>query len=293
MNIICDEVKIKISLFVLLVVTFVAGCSNDPYRPGEAAEKTFFSSFATPPTKLDPSSSYYSHEGRIIDQIYEPLFTYHYLKRPYEIIPNTAVSVPVPVYYDKDGNILSQKDPAPGLVAKAEYTIELKKGIMYQNHPCFAVNKDGSPKYANVSLKDIKKYDYPSEFEFQGTREVKAHDYALQVRRLADPRLASPILSIVSQYITGLAELNKEYIEMLAAERERRKATAGASYNQERDEKNNPIRLDYFAPKFLGVQALGDYKIKVTLKRKYPQIVYWMCMHFFAAVPQEAIDFYN
>lgn len=278
---------------LLFLGVFFVGCSNDPYRPGETAEQTFFSSFSTPPTKLDPSSAYYSHEGRIIDQIYEPLFSYHYLKRPYEIIPNTAVSLPAPVYYDKDGDVIKEKDPAPDLVAYAEYDVQLKKGILYQNHPCFAKDKDGNYIYADVTLKDIKMYDYPSDFEFQGTREVKAKDYALQMRRLADPRLSSPIFSIISQYIAGLAELNKEYIDMLAKEREQRRAKAGAAYNQERDEKANPIRLDYFKPKLKGVQVLGDYELKIVLKRKYPQIIYWMCMHFFAAVPQEAIDFYR
>ena len=281
-------------MLVLLGVTaFIVGCSNDPYRPGEAAEKTFFSSFSTPPTKLDPSSAYYVHEGRIIDQIYEPLFTYHYLKRPYEVIPNTAEALPVPVYYDKAGGIITEKDPAPGDVARTEYNVELKKGILYQNHPCFALDKDGNHIYADVTLKDIKKYDYPSEFEFQGTRELKAKDYALQVRRLADPRLGSPVFSIISQYISGLSELNKEYSKMLIAERDLRKKKAGATYNQERDETMNPIRLDYFAPEFKGVQVLGEYEIKYVLKCKYPQIIYWMCMHFFAPIPQEAIDFYR
>ena len=285
--------KYIVRVLVLVLLALIVGCSNDPYRPGEAAEHTFFSSFATPPTKLDPSSAYYVHEGKIIDQIYEPLFTYHYLKRPYEVIPNTAESIPIPVYFHKSGKVLTEKDPAPAKVARVEYTVQLKKGIMYQNHPCFALDADGKPQYVNVTLKEIKKYDYPSEFEFQGTRELKAKDYALQVRRLADPRLSSPVFSIISQYISGLAELNKEYIEMLAAERKRRQDAAGAAYNQEHDEKANPIRLDYFAPKFEGFEVTGDYEIKFVLKRKYPQIIYWMCMHFFAPVPQEAVDFYQ
>ncbi len=280
-------------LLIVPVIILLSGCSNNPYRPGETAEKTYFSSFSTPPTKLDPCTAYYVHEGRIIDQIYEPLFTYHYLKRPYAVVPNTATAMPLPVYYDKDGKIIDEKDPAPDKVARVEYTISIKKGIMYQNHPCFARDESGRYIYANVSAEDIKEYSYPSEFKKQGTRELKAVDYALQVRRLADPRTASPIFSIISQYIDGLTELNKEYIKMLADERARRKKAAGAAYNQERDERLHPLKLDYFKPEFNGVQVLGDYKIKFVLKRKYPQIIYWMCMHFFAPVPQEAIDFYQ
>jgi hypothetical protein len=35
----------------------------------------------TPPAKLDPATSYYVHEGEIIDNIYEPPYEYHHLKR--------------------------------------------------------------------------------------------------------------------------------------------------------------------------------------------------------------------
>jgi len=83
--------------FLLTAGLFPSGCTNNPYRPGENAEPTYFGSFSTPPTKLDPTSAYYVHEGMLIDQIYEPPFTYHYLKRPYELMPQTAVEIPKPV----------------------------------------------------------------------------------------------------------------------------------------------------------------------------------------------------
>jgi ABC-type transport system substrate-binding protein len=281
-------VPVCIGLALLL-----AGCTNNPYRPGETAEPTYFSSFATPPTKLDPASSYYSHEGDIIDQIYEPPFAYHFLKRPYELVPLIAEEIPQPAYFDNEGRAFADADPPAGEVGRAEYTIRIRKGVMYQDHPCFALDDAGQPLYANVSREAVRAYDSPADFPVQGTRELVAHDYALQVRRLADPRLASPIFSTMERYILGFTELQAAYQEMLAAERLRRKERAGLGYSQEADEKTNPVVLDYFAADFPGLEVVGPHEFKVVLKRKYPQIKYWMCMHFFAPVPQEALDFYG
>ena len=283
----------KYLVMALISAIAVSSCTNNPYRSGESAQSTLFNSFSTPPTKLDPATAYYSHEGEIIDQIYEPLFTYHYLKRPYELIPLTAEEVPKAIYYDKNGERLLDADPPATLVARAEYTIHVKRGIMYQNHPCFAKNIRGEPCYTNVTLDDIRDYDYPSEFNKQDTRELTARDYILQFRRLADPRLDSPIFSTLTRYVSGMSELHEAYKTSLDAERARRKAAAGASYNQEQDEKKNPLILDLMAEECDGMQVIDDFTLKIVLKQKYPQILYWMCMHFFGPVPQEALDFYN
>ena len=276
----------------IVLMAWAVGCTNNPYRPGETAEDTYFSSFSTPPTKLDPATAYYVHEGQLIDQIYEPLFTYHYLKRPYELIPNTAEALPVAEYYGHDGARLQAGDPAPADVARVVYTVKLKRDILFQDHPCFALDDRGTPRYADVTPSDIRGFEYPSEFEHQGSRELTAHDYALQVRRLADPRLASPVFSVVSRYITGMAELNASYSTMIDDERARRREAVGAAYSQELDEKANPIRLDYGAPEFPGMVVVDSHTLRIELKRKYPQILFWMCMHFFGPVPQEALDFY-
>lgn len=280
-------------LLVLTILTLLCSCTNSPYRPGEIEESTFFGAFSTPPTKLDPASAYYVHEGRIIDQIYEPPFTYHYLKRPYELIPLTTEAVPGPAYFGHDGEKLADPDPPPDMVARTEYTIRLKPGIMYQNHPCFASDSRGRPFYENSTASDVDGYDFPSDFDTQATRELRAEDYSLQIRRLADPRTASPIFSTMEQYILGMSELRVALQTMLDNERARRKFEAGSAYDAERDERDRPILLDYMAPDFPGVEIIDDRSFKIVLKRKYPQILYWMCMHFFGPMPREAIEFYS
>ncbi len=274
------------------VCLLLGACTNNPYRPGETARPTYFGSFDEPPTKLDPARAYYVHEGEIIDQIYEPPLTYHYLLRPYTVIPLTAEALPVAVYYNTNGQVLAEEDPDAERVGRVEYTVRIRRGIFYQNHPCFARDEKGHPRYRGVSDREVEPYEWPTDFPHQGTRELRAEDYALQFRRLADPRLTCPIFSTLAQYVEGMTELQQAYDAMLEQARRERREKAGPGYNQEKDERENPIVLDYMNPDFPGVTVLDAYTYRLTLKKKYPQILYWLCMHFLAPVPQEAIAFY-
>src|SRR5207244_4288916 len=81
----------------LILLLFLAGCGevwNDPYPAGERGKNIFYSSFAERPKHLDPVQSYTEDEARFTQQVYEPPLQYHYLKRPYELVPLTALEVP-------------------------------------------------------------------------------------------------------------------------------------------------------------------------------------------------------
>ncbi len=56
---------------------------------------------------MDPAISYSLSEYNFLQQIYEPPLQYHYLRRPYQLIPLTVESVPKPRYFDLEGNPLS------------------------------------------------------------------------------------------------------------------------------------------------------------------------------------------
>jgi len=71
----------------------------------------------------DPVHVSDTYSNREVSKIYEGLFQYHYLKRPYELIPNLAESMP----------IVSDS----GLT----YTIKIKKGIYFQDDKCFPEGK--------------------------------------------------------------------------------------------------------------------------------------------------------
>ncbi len=264
-------------------------CTNSPYRPGEAESRTLFTSFSTPPAKLDPACAAFVGEIDLLGKVCEPPLGYHYLKRPCALEPLTAEAVPEPVCFGRDGRRLEGDDPPAEQVARVEYTIRLKPGIRYQPHPCFARGADGRPLYLDLDEAAAAKLDVasPADFPVQGTRELAAEDYALAVRRLADPRLASPAFATLARSVAGLEALNHEYARLLEAERARRRETGGPS------EAESPIRLDYMAPEFPGVQVLDAHTFKIVLTRKYPQIRHWLAKHFFSPVPREALAFYG
>ncbi|MBI5644215.1 MAG: ABC transporter substrate-binding protein [Deltaproteobacteria bacterium] len=278
-------------LLILSIITH--GCTpNDPYRTSEKGSNTFYSTFTEPPKHLDPARAYSSDEYDFLAQIYEPALQYHYLKRPYEIIPLTAERLPIPVYFDKNGMRLSQ-EVAPELVNRAVYEIRIKKGVLYQGHPAFAKDPSGKPFYSNLTGEDVKKIEQIKDFPLKGTREVRADDYMLEIMRMADPQIESPVLSILEKYILGL----KEYSEALRADlegiRAQRRAKAGSTYNQTVDEKENPIILDYKKHPLPGVEKVDDHAFRIILKTKYPQFIYWLAMPFFSPVPEEAVLFYK
>jgi ABC-type transport system substrate-binding protein len=131
------------------------------------------------------------------------------------------------------------------------------------------------------------------DFERRDTRELVAADYVHAIRRLADPRVGNPILPTLTQNILGLGAYKEAIEEALAAERERRAEAAGPLYNQQQDEKLNPIHLDYAAHPLPGVREVDRYTFEVVLSHPYPQMLYWMALPFFVPVPPEAIEFYS
>ena len=288
------ELKYAVNqLWLIALVAWVTGCiPNDPYPASEQTQAIYYSTFSEEPKHLDPAISYSSGEYRFIQQIYEPPLQYHYLKRPYQLIPLTTESVPRPRYFDAKGNPLPD-DVHPEQVAKTVYEIRIRSGIQYQPHPCFAKNEKGNFLYHTLTAGDVKEVYEVSDFPETGTRELIAADYVYQIKRMADPRVPCPLLSLLDNYILGMGEYAKALQDALEAEREKRRAGLGAAYNQAVDERKHPIPLDIDAFPFPGVKVINRYTYQITLKTKYPQFIYWLAMPFFAPMPKEAIDFYN
>ena len=280
-----------LSLFVLFL--FPASCiNNNPYRPEEADKNYLYRSFADPPKHLDPARSYVISEAELIAQIYEPPVQYHYLKRPYELIPLTAEKVPQPAYYDKDGRRLSD-DPPSEQIARTVYTIHIKPSIFYQNHPAFAKDETGGYVYHHLTEEQMANINDIDDFPLQGTRELTAADYVYQIKRLAHPQLQSPIFSTMAKYILGLDDLAQELAGELERIRTERRKSRGGLYNQESDERDKPILLDLNRFDLPGVRVLDPYTYEVILTQKYPQFVYWLAMPFFAPVPEESDRFFT
>jgi len=250
----------------------LAGCGevwNDPYPAAEQGQNILYAAFVERPKHLDPVQSYTEDEAAIIGQIYEPPLQYHYLKRPYTLVPLTATAVPEPVYLDAEGR------PLPGDAPEAAfsvYEINIRPGILYQPHPAFAQDEQGRYRYHALSREEIASKWTLADFAHTGTRELTAEDYVYQIKRLAHPRVHSPLYGLMSQYIVGLQEL-------------------AATLREARPDERGWLDLRRYPLE--GAQVVDRYTYRIKLKGRYPQFAYWLAMHFFAPMPWEADRFYS
>ncbi|OGT35380.1 MAG: peptide ABC transporter substrate-binding protein [Gammaproteobacteria bacterium RBG_16_51_14] len=265
-------------LCFLALMASVSACSdspwNNPYPDTESDSNIYYDSFSEQPRHLDPISSYSSNEYVFIGQIYEPPLQYHFLKRPYELIPLTATKVPEPDYVDKEGRALTG-DAEAGEVFRVRYRITIQPGILYQPHPAFARNATGDYLYHHLSAAYVQTVHTLEDFAVVGTRELTASDYVYQIKRMAHPRVHSPVAGLMGKYILGLEELATR----LANE-----------YSVQAPDKSTFIDLREYEME--GARAIDKYTFEITLQEKYPQFLYWLTMSFFAPMPWEADYFY-
>ena len=263
-------------LLIVLSLLLLAACGaeqNDPYPATERGKNILYSAFTERPRRLDPARSYTEDEAVFTAQIYEPPLQYHYLKRPYTLLPGTAEAVPEPEYYDAAGQRLPADAPAE-TIHRSIYEIRLRPGIRYQPHPAFAVDVDGAPVYADLDAAKLAGIETLADFAQTGTRELVADDYLYEIKRLAHPRLHSPIFGMMAAHIVGLKELGDSLRE--------------AAKNLPEDAW---LDLDRFPLE--GATRIDRHTYRITLAGKYPQFRYWLAMPFFAPVPREADRFYS
>ncbi len=261
----------------LLLWVGLVGCRpvwNDPYPASEGEANVLYSAFTNRPKHLDPVQSYSEDEATFLYQIYEPPLQYHYLKRPYSLIPAAAAAMPKVTLLDAAGRELPA-NADPSKVAESQYEIRIQPGILYQPHPAFAQREEGAPRYFPMPSEDLARARQLGDFAETGSRELIAADYVNQIKRLAHPRLHSPILELMGDYIIGLKGLHARLQKDPAAQ------TWPATHI---DLTNYPLE---------GVQVVDRYTYRVRLKGAYPQFLYWLAMPFFAPVPPEVEQFFD
>jgi ABC-type transport system substrate-binding protein len=153
-----------------VLAALASGCTNDPYPSDEADARVLYVAYQGPPKTLDPQVAYATTDHDVLSNVYETLLEYHYLKRPYELVPGLALDVPAP------------RPLADGRVA---YAFRLRRGIRFAEDPCFAL--------AGADAR---------------TRELLASDVAFGLLRIADPQVNSPVLVTFAR-IEGLPEFGR------------------------------------------------------------------------------------
>jgi ABC-type transport system substrate-binding protein len=263
-------------ILVLAVALSSSGCGkspwNDPYPDRQAQANILYSSFAERPKHLDPVRSYSADEYAFIAQVYEPPLQYHWLLRPYRLVPLSAAQFPVPRYFDAQGNPLSDAGPAER-IAYSDYLIRLRPGIRFQPHPALARDGTGAWRYHRLTEGDLRGIGRLADFPETGTRDLTATDFAYQIKRLAAPWLHSPIAGVMQEHIQGFAAL----VERLAQ--------AAGLDPMGRVQALREAQID-------GVEVIDPLSLRIRVIGKYPQFVYWLAMPFFAPMPWEAELFY-
>ncbi|HET7524351.1 MAG TPA: ABC transporter substrate-binding protein, partial [Burkholderiaceae bacterium] len=269
---------------VVAALLGVVACSNNPYPAELMSSNTLVYTFdERSPRYLDPTASYANPESAYTYQIYEPPYGYHYLKRPYELIPKLAQHVVAPTYLDANAQRLPD-DASADRIAESVYDIPIQHGVMYQPHPAFAKDDKGRYRYHTdhaLTPSELGDRRSPWDFEHQGTREVVADDLVYAIKRHATTRIEAPVYAVFAEYVIGL----KDYAALI--KREDAKLLAGLP----EDLQDKPF-LDFRRWPLAGAQAIDRYTVRIRLKGKYPQWRYWMAMPFTAPVPWEADAFY-
>lgn len=256
-------------LIITLSAVLQTGCDvspfNNPYPATDVGEPILYAAFAERPKHLDPAVAYSSDEYGFIGQIYEPPLQYHYLKRPYQLQPLTATDMPALHYLDKNHQPLPDHAPE-AQIAFSEYTITIRPGIRYQPHPAFTQDMPGHYLYHQLTDQQLSAINTLTDFADPQTRELVAEDYVYQIKRLAFPKVQSPIAELMAGYIEGFADFSVQTAKLDIRE----------------------LNHQHLA----GVEAVSRYQYKIRLKGLYPQFQFWLAMPFFAPMPWEADVFY-
>lgn len=203
--------------------------------------------------------AYSANEYVFIAQIYEPPLQYHFLKRPYRLVPLTARTLPLAEPLGAEGRV--------------RYRIHIRPDVRYQPHPALARDAAGRLLYHQLGTEDLRGVHRLGDFPEQGSRPLSAADYIYQIKRLVHPDVHSPLAALMSRYILGM--------DALAAElREARSQAPDGAW------------LDLRNHALAGVQYVDEHRYDIILRERYPQFIYWLAMPFFAPMPWEADRFY-
>lgn len=273
-------------LSVLLAVCLSScGVSNEPVPREQLGQNVLFTSYQETPKHLDSVSSYSNNETPWTYAVYEPPLKYHYLKRPYELLPRTLTALPSVIYLDKHGKVVPE-NTASEQIAESVFELHLQPGIVFHPHPAFARNAQGQLLYLNLTESELEGKTSPYQFAQTGTRELVADDYVYAIKRLATPRVQSPVFGFLAEKIVGLSEYGQHI-----------KAVNNALKTGKSQRDLEPFGhlpwLDFRQHPLPGVSAPDKYTLKIRLNGKYPQFKYWLAMTFFAPVAWEVDAFYS
>ena len=137
----------------------------------------------------------------------EPPLQYHYLKRPYELIPGTVKRVPQPRFFNAQGREVPADAPVDSIV-ESVYELTLLPGIRYQPHPAFAVDATGQSLYLGKGVADGRQT--VADFPQTGSRELTADDYIYQaLHKAAKDMPADAWIDLDAYPLSGVEKVDR------------------------------------------------------------------------------------
>ena len=133
--------------------------------------------YAEAPKTLDPQVAYSVYDHEVIANVYETLLEYHYLKRPYELIPGLV-----------DRGAGAARARATGA---SPTRFALRRGRALRARPVLRARRR-RPRRSASSSRPI---------------------FVFALQRIADPKVGSPVLVTFSK-IVGLAEFGKRLAKL-------------------------------------------------------------------------------
>src|SRR5262245_56910364 len=171
---------VRLTVIKSVAVAFaMVACSNNPYPASDRAQKILYSTFSEAPKTLDPAVAYTTASHVITGNVYDTLLEYHFLKRPYELMPALAERVPEASSHHNGG---------------VSYLFKIRDGIEFHSDPCFQLSQ-GEGR----------------------SRKVVATDFAFELARLADPAVNSPLAGSFAQ-VLGFQQFAEKLAAMRQAD---------------------------------------------------------------------------
>lgn len=104
----------RFRILAALLVLALGGCNERTEQP-----KTYVHAMDQAATTTDPARAATIYDSFLVTNVYDTLYRYRYLARPYALAPNLAIAMPS----------VSEN--------RRVYTIELKPGVRFVDHPSF------------------------------------------------------------------------------------------------------------------------------------------------------------
>ena len=127
-----------------VLLSFILVSCGSPERDSASAtpgEKVFRYSLGSQPSSLDPVRSSTLYANQIVENIFDTLYSYKYLQRPYEMTPALAATMPL---VSDDG---------------LTYTIPIKRGMYFADSPAFPNGKGREVLASDVVYSILRHFD--------------------------------------------------------------------------------------------------------------------------------------